>query len=189
MQCDRTRSQNFRLITQAKHKSKQTIRSAALPKPSPKTNQQSSCGVKQGRGFGLCEGRVRFTLPRIAFGQSFFLRHSKLAQALARRGAARLCTGGSRRAWPTLNARASGRTRTLGKMYRVKLFRRCNQADADPRTSQTRRSGGGWERAGARDRGRVGVAYERKYGKCYRKRRSVPPQQLPEIWGKLAARG
>ena len=73
---------------------------------------------------------MRFTLPRIAFGQSFFLRHSKLAQA-------------------------------------------------------TRRSGGGWERAGARVRGRVGVAYKRKYGK----RRSAPPQQLPEIWGKLAGRG
>ena len=31
---------------------------------------------------------MRFTLPRIAFGQSF------LAQTLARRGVARLCTGG-----------------------------------------------------------------------------------------------
>ena len=179
MQCDRTRSQNFRLITQAKHKSKQTIRSAALPKPSPKTNQQSSCGVKQGRGFGLCEGRVRFTL-RIAFGQSFFLRHSKLAQALARRGAARLCTGGSRRAWPTLNARASGRTRTLGRdvpretLQASQSGRRRPTDIADPQV---------WR--GARVGGRVGVAYERKYGK----RRSAPPQQLPEIWGKLAARG
>ena len=41
---------------------------------------------------------------------------------------------------------------------------------------------GGWQRAGARVRGRVGVAYGRKD----EKRRSALPQQLPENWGKLA---